>query len=67
MSYFYYIVYPSFCFSLACTLNLSSQRSLIVFVCVTYNLLIIVKSSGKLHWPESLRVVFLGINVGIEN
>ena len=67
MFYFYYIVYPSFCFNFACTLNLSSQKSLIVFVCITCNLLIIVKSSGKFHWPESLRVVFLDINVGIED
>ena len=67
MSYFYYIVYPSVCFNLACALNLSSLRSLMVFVCVTNNFLIIIKSNGKFHWPERLRVSFLSIKVGIED
>ena len=38
-----------------------------VFVCVTNNFLIIIKSNGKFHWPERLRVSFLSIKVGIED
>lgn len=62
----YYVIYLSLYFNLSCALNLSSQRSLMIFVCVTTNILTIDKCNAKFQWLEGSGRLH-GLEVTIED